>query len=63
MDPMVVDMLGCLDGGQCSDKTLMGALGAEVSDYQGTQVYYKSPMGRVRHSNACSLSNSEVSNS
>ena len=31
MDPMVVDMLGCLDGGQCSDKTLLaGAVGGEA---------------------------------
>ena len=31
MDPMAVDMLGCLDVGQCSDKTLLaGAGGAGV---------------------------------
>jgi len=30
MDPMVVDVLGCLDGGQCSDKTLLA--GAVVGD-------------------------------
>ncbi len=31
MDPMAVDMLGCLDGDQCSDKTqLADAVGAEA---------------------------------
>jgi len=31
MDPMAVDMLGCLDGDQCSDRTLLaGAGGAGV---------------------------------
>jgi len=31
MDPMVVDVLGCLDGDQCSDRTLLaGAGGAGV---------------------------------
>ena len=28
MDPMVVDVLGCLDGGQCSDKTLLADAGS-----------------------------------
>ena len=28
MDPMVVDVLGCLDGGQCSDRTLLAGAGA-----------------------------------
>ena len=38
MDPMAVDMLGCLDGDQCSDKTqLADALGAEVKEIIGCQ--------------------------
>ena len=58
MNPILFDVSAYLAVTRSPVKAqLNDALGAEVSDYQGTQVHHKS---RVRHSNACSLSNSEV---
>ena len=49
MNPIFFDVSAYLDVVRSPVKTqLNDALGAEVSDYQGTQVHYKSPMGRVR---------------
>ena len=64
MDPMAVDMLGCLDGDQCSDKTqLADAVGAEVKeiiDYQAAEGPFPYSMSCVRDISVCLPFYSEV---
>ena len=64
MDPMVVDMLVCLDVGQCSDKTLLAdALGAEVKeiiDYQAAEGPFPYSMSYIRDISVCLPFYSEV---
>ena len=64
MDPMVVDVLACLDADQCSDKTqLAGALGAEVKeiiDYQAAEGPFPYSMSCVRDISVCLPFYSEV---
>ena len=64
MDPMVVDVLGCLDVGQWSDKTLLAdAGGAEVKEiigYQAAEGPSPYSMGCVGDISVCLSFYSEV---
>ena len=64
MDPMVVDVLVCQDGDQCSDKTLLaGAVGAEVTeiiDSQAAAVPFHYSVGHAGYNSACLSHDSEV---
>ena len=64
MDPMVVDVLVCLDRDQCSDKTLLADAGGaevkEIIDYQAAEDPFPYSMSYIRDISVCLPFYSEV---